>query len=151
MTRCRPRRANAPRFPGHVIEQSEEENAMSHDGFKIVHGGDNLTSAQRREFEKNSAEVEKISTSDRNFFERFPLRQHRLRVAGRYETENCALVAGHPPSKLPPGQARYVIVKNLRPGVRLKMMLTAREGLDADMPEQHAREFFEKALELLKH
>jgi hypothetical protein len=112
---------------------------------RILQGGEHLSRAQRRERKKLAARVEKITNADRNFFERFPQRQHRVRLAGRAEVEQDALLAGESPRRVPPDLSHYAIVKNVAPGLRLRLILIGDEGLDIDVSEQEARERFEAA------
>jgi hypothetical protein len=106
-------------------------------------GGAHLSHAQRRQMKKLSARVDKITSADRKFFERFPHRQHRGRLAGRAEIEQKALMPGEGTERLPPGRIYYVIVKNLAPGARLRMLVVGNEDWDAELREEDARERFE--------
>jgi hypothetical protein len=115
------------------------------DGFEIVHGGEHLSRAQRRQMKKVSARVDKITNADRKFFERFPHRQHRVRLAGRAEIEQEALLAGESPRHLPPDLNHYAIVKNVATGVRMRVIAIGEEGWDTDLSEEEARERFEAA------
>ena len=113
------------------------------DGFKILQGGEHLSRAQRRQMKQLAARVDKITDADRKFFERFPHRQHRVRLAGRAEIEQNALMTGEDSSA--PGRSYYVIVKNVASGARLRAMVIGDEGWDIDVSEQQARERFEAA------
>jgi len=42
-----------------------------------------LARAQRRQMQKLGEKVDRITQADRKFFERFPHRQHRVRIAGK--------------------------------------------------------------------
>jgi hypothetical protein len=113
------------------------------DGFGIVQGGEHLSRAQRRQMKKLAARVNKITDADRKFFDRFPHRQYRVRLAGAAEVEYGALLAGESPRRLPPDLNHYAIVKNVAPGARLRMVVVGNEGWDTDLSEQQARERFE--------
>jgi hypothetical protein len=113
--------------------------------FRILRGGERLSRAQRRQMKKLAARVDKITDADRKFFERFPHRQHRVRLAGRAEVEQDALLAGESPRRLPADLSHYAIVKNFAPGVRLRVIVISDEGWDTDASEQSARERFEAA------
>jgi hypothetical protein len=92
---------------------------------------------------KLAARVDKITDTDRKFFERFPHRQHRVRVAGRAEIEQNALIVGEDIQRRSPGCNYYVIVKNLAPGTRLRMIVAADEDWDTELSEREARERFD--------
>lgn len=115
------------------------------DDFEMPGCGEHLSRAQRRQMKKLAARVDKITDADRKFFERFPDRQHRLRVAGRAEIEQDALLAGKWPRRLPPELNHYVVVKNVAPGARLRITVVGDEGWDIDVSEQEARGRFEDA------
>ena len=53
-----------------------------------------LSCAQRRQVKKNAERTDLISNTDRRFFERFPHRKHRVRLAGVAEVEQQKLVCG---------------------------------------------------------
>jgi hypothetical protein len=115
------------------------------DDFRILQGAKHLSRAQHRQMKKLAARVDKITDADRKFFERFPHRQHRVRLAGRAEVEQDATLTGESPRRLPPDLSRYGIVKNIAPGVRLRLIVIGHEGWDTDASEQAARERFEAA------
>ena len=75
-----------------------------------------LTRAQRRQLQKLADHVDRVTLADRLFFERFPHRQHRMRVAAAAEIEQQAILNGAPLSR--PGSCIYVVVKNVAPGMR---------------------------------
>lgn len=107
-------------------------------------GGNRLSRAQRRQIKKLAARVDKITSADRKFFERFPHRQHRLRLAGRAEIEYEAVMADES-NELPPGCRRYAVVKNIADGSRLRAIVIGDEGWDVDCSEHEALERFESA------
>ncbi|MEH2473645.1 hypothetical protein V1281_005169 [Nitrobacteraceae bacterium AZCC 2161] len=104
-----------------------------------------MSRAQRRQMKKLAARVNKITDADRKFFDRFPHRQYRVRLAGPAEVEYSALLAGESPQRLPPDLNHYAIVKNVAPGARLRVIVIGNEGWDTDLSEQEARERFEAA------
>jgi hypothetical protein len=77
------------------------------------------TRAQRRRIRKQADRIDLISDADRRYFERFPRRRHRVRVAGRVELEEDRILLGRARS-LPPGRQLYTAVRNVRPGLRLR-------------------------------
>ncbi|MGX9429726.1 MULTISPECIES: hypothetical protein [Bradyrhizobium] len=115
------------------------------DGFEILRGSEHLSRAQRRQMKKLGARVEKIVDADRRFFQRFPHRHYRVRLAGRAEIEHDALLAGNGRQLLPPDLQHYAIIKNVAPGARLRIIVIGDEGWDTDLPEQEARKLYEAA------
>jgi hypothetical protein len=112
---------------------------------KVLRGCEHLSRAQRRQLKKLAAGVDKITDADRKFFGRFPHREHLVRLAGHAEIEYSALLAGESPRHLPPELYHYAIIKNVAPGVRLRVIVIGDEGWDTELSEQDARERFEAA------
>jgi hypothetical protein len=113
---------------------------------KILWGGEHLTEKQRRRLRKLSVKVTRITDADRRFFERFPHRQHRVRVASPFEIEQLELINGVKTiwrTKLNDGDCAYIAVKNIWQGGRMRIPFACAEGLDCDMPEELARAFYE--------
>ena len=102
-----------------------------------------LTRAPRRQMQKLADRVDRVAQADRRFFERFPHRQHRMRIAGVAEIEQQAILNGAPCSR--PGRCIYVVVKNVVPGVRLRLLVRGADGMDTDIDEAAARKIFESA------
>ena len=103
-----------------------------------------LTRAQRRRLQKLTDEVDVVSQADRRFFERFPHRQHRVRLASRAEIEQVK-IAGGEPMTAPPGCRLFTVVRNIAPGARMRFLVLNREGAETDLPETTAREIWEVA------
>jgi hypothetical protein len=112
---------------------------------EILKGGEHLTEKQHRRLRKLSVKVEKITEGDRRFFERFPHRQHRIRIAGAAEIEQLELIAGEEIWRTKPSDSDcfYAAVKNVRRGGRIRFMFACPEGLDCDAPEEIAKIFYE--------
>jgi hypothetical protein len=102
-----------------------------------------MSRAQRRQMKKLAAHVDMITDADGKFFDRFPHRRDRVRIAGRAEIEQKALLTGEGTPRLPPDKSYYAIIKNLAPGSRLRMIVVGNEGWDTEVSEQEARERFE--------
>ena len=102
-----------------------------------------LTRAQRRQIQKLADRVDRVAQTDRRFFERFPHRQHRMRIAGAAEIEQHAILNGAPCTR--PGSCIYVVVKNVAPGMLMRLFVRGAEGADTDIDEAAAREIFESA------
>jgi hypothetical protein len=132
-----------------ALERMIQKNGfavMSNDGFKILHGSENLTEAQQRQMEKLSARVDKIGDADRSFFQRFPQRHYRLRFAGQAEIEQHAIINDTPVSPSSPGHCQYTLVIKIAGG-RLKVGFCGREGLE-DCSDAKAAEIFDEMAEL---
>ena len=57
-----------------------------------------LTRAQRRQMQKMADKIDRITQADRLFFERFPHREIRVRLARQAEIEQQAILDGKPPN-----------------------------------------------------
>ena len=97
-----------------------------------------LTRAQRRQMQKLADKVDRITQADRRFFERFPHREHRIRLASQAEIEQNTLLDGKPPW-IPQDFRLYTIVRNIAPGTRMRLFLPAPEGRETDVSETTAR------------
>jgi hypothetical protein len=93
-----------------------------------------LVSAQQR----RQIRSPRIAFSDRRFFERFPHRQHRVRLASREEIDHWGEL-------LPQGFELCTAVRNVAPGARLRMFLPAPLGRETDVDEVMARVVYETA------
>ncbi len=107
----------------------------------FVPPGDFLTRTDRRRINTLSAAVGRVTDGDARFFERFPERQHRVRLASTAEVETDAIIKGEPNISTVPGSRWIVIVKQLAPGVRLRVVERSigREANDFDLSEEMAR------------
>jgi hypothetical protein len=104
----------------------------------------NLTRTQRRQMRGLADRVDRASQSDRRFFERFPNRQHRIRLASRAEIEQEELLRGAVLWAPPPCRI-FAAVRNVAPGVRLKLMIRGVEDAETDLDEATALAIFEAA------
>lgn len=87
------------------------------------------------------AEVDQVTEADRRYFERFPHRQHRLRLGSRTELEQLRILG----RCLAPEYRLYVSVKNIVPGVRMRRFFWCTEDLETEIGEARARHVFEAA------
>src|SRR6478672_10200923 len=101
-----------------------------------------LTRARRRRMKKLADRVDRITQGDRRFFERFPHRQHRVRLASEAELQQRELLEGAPLA-IPPGFKVFVVIRNVSPGARMRLFLPAPEGRETDVSEVTARAIFE--------
>ena len=98
--------------------------------------------SQRRQLRRLEDRVDRITQDDRRFFERFPHRQHRVRLASEVELQQRKLMEGAPLA-IPPGFKVFVVVRNVFPGARMRLFLPAPEGRETDVSEVTARAIFE--------
>jgi len=100
-----------------------------------------LTRTDRRRIKTFSAAVGRVTDGDARFFERFPKRQHRVRLASAAEVETDAILKGEPEISTASGSRWVTIVKQLAPGVRLRVVERSigRDGNDFDLSEEMAR------------
>ena len=105
-------------------------------------GSDRLTPSQKRQMKKLAEKVDRITQADRRFFERRPDRQHRVRLAGQAEIAQHELFEGKPVDQ-PLGCHIFAIVRNIAPGVRLRLFTLGLDDADTDLSETMARSIFE--------
>lgn len=101
-----------------------------------------FTPEQRRRMDQLGVEIDRVTQADRKFFERFPHRNHLVRLATRAEIEQLAIIHCHDQT-LPGGFRHYVAVRNVAPGLRVRISIIGCEGNDTDLPETEARLIFE--------
>ena len=98
--------------------------------------------SQRRQLRKLANRVDRMTQGDRKFFERFPHRQHRVRLASRAELQQHELLEDAPLA-IQPGFKVFVAIRKVLPGVRIRLLLLAPEGRETDVCEATARAIFE--------
>jgi hypothetical protein len=103
-----------------------------------------LTRAQRREMKKLAERVDRVAQADARFFERFPRRKHRVRLASEAEMSQYKIIDGRPVF-LPPGCRFFVAVRNVAPGARLRLFVRGLEFSETDLSEEMALAVFESA------
>ncbi|KQT50071.1 hypothetical protein ASG52_08365 [Methylobacterium sp. Leaf456] len=101
------------------------------------------TRADRRRARALLGRNEPTVEADARFFKRFPARNYRLPLASRPEVE--LLSVGGPAPALAPGFRWGTIVKQVRPGFRLRAAIQVLEGSDTDAPEDVCRAIYEQA------
>src|SRR5690349_6942090 len=74
-----------------------------------------LTRAKQRQIDKLASYVERVTDTDRVFFE--PDRKHRVRLASEVEIAQLEIVDGKVMTA-PPGMCHFAIVRNVVPGTR---------------------------------
>lgn len=100
------------------------------------------TRTQRRQLQKLADRVDRVTQSDRRFFERFPNRQHRVRLASQAEIEQNTVLIGAE-MVLPPWQQHFVAVKNVAPGMRMRLTVVGPTDAETDLDEETARIIYE--------
>jgi hypothetical protein len=103
-----------------------------------------LNRTQRREMKKLAASVDRITQADARFFERFPHRKHRVRLASQAELAQNEIINGGPVF-LPPGCRFFVAVRNFAPRARLRLFVRGLEVSETDLDEVTARAVYEWA------
>jgi hypothetical protein len=94
--------------------------------------------------QKLADKVGLVTQADRRFFERFPHRKHRIRLASRAEIAQNEFLDGQP-VWLPEGLRVFTAVRNIAPGVRMRLFLRGLEGSETDLDEQTALAIYEAA------
>src|SRR4051812_9141353 len=103
-----------------------------------------LTRTQRRQLKKLADRTDRVTQADRLFFERRPDRSHRVRLASLSEIDQNELLEGKPQA-IPPECRIFAVVRNIAPGVRLRLFIFGLEGSETDLTETMARTIFEES------
>ena len=111
-----------------------------------------LSKKRRRALERKlqplADAVGRTVEGDREFFDRHKDRSHRLRLASRAEIAAYSLI-GDKPNRLPEGQAWYSAIRQVRPGIRLRVVMAMRERADVDIfSETECRRIYEEGIGL---
>jgi hypothetical protein len=101
-----------------------------------------LSAEQRREMKKVTDRVDSVTRADAKFFERFPDRRHRVRLASHDEICQHEIIDGHRIC-LPVGCRLFVAVRNIAPAVRMRLFVRGIEGAETDLDESTACQIFE--------
>lgn len=102
-----------------------------------------LSPGQRRQLRKIVDRVEQMTQADRLFFERFPARQHRVRLASQAEIEERRIVENLP--SIPDGLRFFIVVRQVAPCIRMRALVVAPEDAETDIPESRCRAIFQQA------
>ena len=103
-----------------------------------------LSRAKRRQMQKLADRIDRITQADRRFFERFPHREHRIRLASQAEIEQQTLIGGKPPW-VPQSYHLFAIIRSIAPGYRLRLFAPGPPSVDTDAPEDIVRGVWEEA------
>ena len=101
-----------------------------------------LSRANRRRLDKYQPSVDRVTEGDAKFFERFPERQHRVRLAAAAEIAQNAIMAAGEDLTPVPGARWIVLVKQLQPGMRMRAFAQATGVDDLDLDETEARDLY---------
>jgi hypothetical protein len=81
-----------------------------------------LSRAERRRRERQMKKLEaraaRVLEADRLYFERFPQRNHRVRLAAAVEIEGLRIASGDPLA-IPPGYRVFMVVRQIAPGLHM--------------------------------
>jgi hypothetical protein len=102
-----------------------------------------LTRNQRRQLEKLAPHVDRVTATDRAFFEQHPDRLHRVRLTSQAEIAQLETEAGQL-LQPPMGWCWFSIIRKV-PGGRVRVFATNRQGAETglDVPEDLANAVFE--------
>lgn len=100
-----------------------------------------LSRAERRRIKALAPTVGRITDGDAQFFDRHRDREFRVRLAGRAEVETDLILKGLGDLPLVPGAQWTTVVRQIAPGVRLRIVTQSigRDAADFDMGEDLAR------------
>ena len=105
-----------------------------------------LSRTERRSLDALQEKVERATDADRKFFKRFPDRSYRVRRAFKAESELQDFLCasdGQTAFRYPPGYARFVAVRQIVIGARIRQPLWAPADWDTDMTDLEAQEVYE--------
>jgi len=102
-----------------------------------------LSKAEQRQLKRLTADNESTIEADRRFFERFFWRSDRIRRASQAELAMNVLLDTKW-EHLPDDAAAFVAVKQIAPGVRMRVFMWGAPGNDTDVSEDKARELYER-------
>ena len=88
-----------------------------------------LTRGQRRRMKKLAKFADRATEADRLYFEHFQRRQHRIGLSHRTEIEQAGIIDGKPMTTLP-GWRWFTVVRNVIPGVHLRLFTSNLERRD---------------------
>jgi hypothetical protein len=104
--------------------------------------GIELNDAQRSQMQRLAEHVDKVTESDRLYFEQHPDRKHRLRHTHLAELAQHEIVQGMAICA-DPGRRFFTLVRNVAPGVRLRLLFQGPEAGETDIDEDMAGALFD--------
>lgn len=100
-----------------------------------------LTLFHCRELTRLAPRLAKVCRGDARFFERFPQRQHRIRLADPAELENAVLTNDVP--AILSCFCHFVAVKRVVGDMRVRLLFVGLKGSETNVSEEIAREIYE--------
>lgn len=102
--------------------------------------GSSFTRAERRRRigEMLAGGLDRSLEINRRFFDRFPDRRHRVRLATQSEVEGLVVAYGRKAGRLEPEERWFAVVRWLSDGAWLKAYIPAPAGEETDVPEAWA-------------
>ncbi len=108
-------------------------------------GGSFARGRRRREVGTLTSEgLDRALELDRRFFDRFPARRHRLRLATQAEIDGLTVAYGPRATRIQPGQRWFTVVKMLAAGRWLKCFIPAPADNETDVPEEWAALLYDR-------
>jgi hypothetical protein len=101
-----------------------------------------LTRTQQRQMKKLARYVERVTDTDRVFFEQHADRKHRVRLASEVEIAQLEIVSGDVMT-LPAGMRHFAVVRNVAPGTRLRVFVTNARHATTNVPEDLTAAIFD--------
>lgn len=102
-----------------------------------------LSRRQRRQMKRLGEEADRAVEGDRRYFDRWPDRTYRIRLASYAERQQIEIVQGGP-IRPAPDQAVFVVMKRLGPGVRMKAtVIGPRESIGEELSDAEAGSIYE--------
>lgn len=98
--------------------------------------------ATRRRIERLAPAVQRLYDADVRYFERHPDHVFRLRLAGAAEVQTQELMQPDRDMRSP-GLRVHVFVRRAA-GVRLRLYVMGRDGIDTDRPQAELRALWER-------
>jgi hypothetical protein len=103
-----------------------------------------LPRTQQRQMKKLACHVERVTDTDRAFFEQHLDRKYRIRSASEVEIAQNEILSGEVMT-LPAGHRHFVIVRNVAPGHRVRLFVTNAEDAGTDVPKDLTAAIFDAA------
>lgn len=102
-----------------------------------------LTRQQRRQMKRLGEEADRAVEGDRRYFDRWPGRTYRIRLASPAERKQVELFQGRA-IRPEADQAVFVVMKQLAPGVRMKAtVIGPRESIGEELTDAEAGSIYE--------
>ena len=103
----------------------------------------NLSRQQRRQMKRLGEEADRAVEGDRRYFDRWPGRTYRIRLASSAERKQVELFQGRP-IRPDADQAVFVVMKQLGRGVRMKAtVIGPHESIGEELTDAEAGRIYE--------